>query len=390
MSDKRTLVLNVGPQHPSTHGVLRIVLELDGEVVVDARPDIGYLHTAIEKTAEHRTFTQAITLFDRADYLAPLSNNLGYVLAVERLLGLEAPPRAQAVRVMLAEITRIASHLVWLGTHAIDLGAMTVFLYAFQQRELALDLFEAVSGARMHQSYFRIGGLRDDLPPGFEAQVERFLSGFPAKLDEMEDLLTKNPIWLERTKGIGTILVEEAVALGLSGPNLRGSGLAWDLRKSNPYSSYESYDFDVPTGQNGDVYDRYLVRLAEMRQSVRIAQQSLSRLPGGPINADAGKIVPPPKELIGRDMESLIHHFLLWTDGFPVPRGEVYQAIESPRGELGFVVISDGGPRPYRVHIRGPSFVNLQALAQMCHGRLIADLVAIIGSLDFVMGEVDR
>jgi NADH-quinone oxidoreductase subunit D len=384
------MTLNMGPQHPSTHGVLRLVLELDGEVVVRCVPHIGYLHTGIEKGLESKRYQQGIPLTDRLDYLAPLSNNLAYVLAIEKALGLTVPERGQTIRVLLTELTRIKSHLVWLGTHALDVGAMSVFLYCFREREQILDLYEAVSGQRMMSTYFRVGGLAADLPPGFEGQVQTFLEAFPRRLAEYEALLTENPLWRQRTVGIGTISREDAIALGLSGPSLRACGVAYDVRKAHPYSGYEAYEFDVPLGKTGDVYERYVVRMAEMRQSHRIALQALGRLTPGPINVGDPKIIPPPKPLLKKSMEALIHHFKLYAEGFSVPPGEVYQVIEAPKGELGVYLVSDGSPRPYRVHYRAPSFVNLQALSRMVEGRLVADVVAVIGSLDIVLGEIDR
>jgi NADH-quinone oxidoreductase subunit D len=390
VSTDRTMVLNMGPQHPSTHGVLRLLLELDGEVVVRCVPHIGYLHTGIEKGLESKRYQQGIPLTDRLDYLAPLSNNLAYVLAIEKALGITVPDRAQTIRVLLTELTRIASHLVWLGTHAMDVGAMSVFLYCFREREQILDIYEAVSGQRMMSTYFRVGGLAADLPPGFEQQVQAFLTTFPDRLAEYEALLTRNPLWRQRTVGIGTIKAGDAIALGLSGPGLRASGVTYDVRKAHPYSGYERYEFDVPVGKAGDVYERYMMRVAEMRQSHRIANQALQRLSPGPINVADPKLVPPPKRLLKTSMEALIHHFKLYSEGFSVPAGEVYQAIEAPKGELGVYLVSDGSPRPYRVHYRAPSFVNLQALPRMVEGRLVADVVAVIGSLDIVLGEIDR
>jgi NADH-quinone oxidoreductase subunit D len=384
------MTLNMGPQHPSTHGVLRLVLELDGEVVVKCTPHIGYLHTGIEKGLEGKRFQQGIPLTDRMDYLAPLSNNLALVLAIEKALGITVPERGQTIRVMLAELTRIKSHLVWLGTHALDIGAMSVFLYCFREREQILDLYEAVSGQRLMSSYFRVGGLAADLPPGFEDRVQAFLESFPDRQAEYEALLTKNPLWLQRTMGIGTISRDDTIAFGLSGPVLRACGVSYDVRKAHPYSGYERYQFDVPLGKNGDVYDRYMVRLAEMRQSWRIASQALQRLQPGPVNVADPKLVPPPKQLLKRSMEALIHHFKLYSEGFQVPPGEVYQPIEAPKGELGAYLVTDGSNKPYRVHFRAPSFVNLQALSKMVEGRLVADVVAVVGSLDIVLGEIDR
>jgi NADH-quinone oxidoreductase subunit D len=387
----QTMVLNMGPQHPSTHGVLRIVLELDGEIVISARPHIGYLHTGIEKNCENKTYSQAITLTDRLDYLAPLSNNLCYCLAVERLIGLEVPKRAQYIRVLLTELTRVASHLVWLGTHAIDLGAMTVFLYCFREREEIMRIFELVSGQRMMTSYFRIGGLALEPPPGWLERIARFMDTFPGHVDEYETLLTHNRIWLARTKGVGMLSREDAIALGVSGPTLRGSGVAYDVRKMFPYSSYEEFDFNVPVETAGDCYARYLVRVAEIRESIKIILQALKVVPpAGPIRTEAPGIVPPTREDMKTSIEGLIYHFKIFTEGFAPPPGEVYQCIESPRGELGFFVASDGSAKPYRVKVRAPSFVNLQAVSKLVEGRLIADVVACIGTTDIVLGEVDR
>jgi NADH-quinone oxidoreductase subunit D len=387
----QTMVLNMGPQHPSTHGVLRIVLELDGEIVISARPHIGYLHTGIEKNCENKTYSQAITLTDRLDYLAPLSNNLCYCLAVERLIGLEVPKRAQYIRVLLTELTRVASHLVWLGTHAIDLGAMTVFLYCFREREEIMRIFELVSGQRMMTSYFRIGGLALEPPPGWLERIARFMDTFPGHVDEYETLLTHNRIWLARTQGVGVLSREDAIALGVSGPTLRGSGVAYDVRKMFPYSSYEEFDFNVPVETAGDCYARYLVRVAEIRESIKIILQALKVVPpAGPIRTEAPGIVPPSREEMKTSIEGLIYHFKIFTEGFAPPPGEVYQCIESPRGELGFFVASDGSAKPYRVKVRAPSFVNLQAVSKLVEGRLIADVVACIGTTDIVLGEVDR
>ncbi|MGO9274171.1 MAG: NADH dehydrogenase (quinone) subunit D [Terriglobia bacterium] len=384
------VILSMGPQHPSTHGVLRLVLELDGETVVRSIYDIGYLHTGFEKSFETKTYTQCITLTDRMDYLAPLSNNLGFCLSVEKLLDLEIPPKAQWVRVLLTELTRIQSHLVWLGTHAIDLGAMTVLLYCFREREEILKIFEMVSGQRMMTSYFRIGGLSLEPPLGWLKRVKAFIDMFPPRIDEYEGLLTRNPIWLRRTQGVGVISARDAVAIGLSGPSLRGSGVKWDLRKNLPYSSYDKFDFDVPTRTEGDVYARYMVRVAEMRESVKIVRQAMEGMPEGPIKANAPHIVMPDRESMKNSIEGLIYHFKIVTEGFHPPVGEAYQAIESPRGDLGFYVVSDGSPKPFRCHLRAPSFANLQALPKMIEGRLIADVVACIGSIDIVLGEIDR
>lgn len=384
------LTLSMGPQHPSTHGVLRLVLELDGETVVTIKPDIGYLHTGIEKTAESKTFHQVITLTDRIDYLCPLSNNLCFVLATEKLLGLEPPPRAQYLRVMLNELTRLNSHLVWLGTHAMDLGAISMMLYCFREREEILKMFEMISGQRMMTSYFRVGGLALEPPPAYFAAVRRFLSTFSSRVDEYETLLTKNTIWLGRTKGVAVISAEDAMAWGVSGPSLRASGPALDLRKTNPYSGYEKFDFKVPTRTDGDVYARYLVRVEEIRESAKIIQQTLDGLPEGPVKAAAPHIVMPDREKMKTEMEALIYHFKIVTEGFRVPAGEVFQSIESPRGWMGYYLVSDGSAYPVRMHVRSPSFVNLQALPKMCEGRMIADVVACIGSIDIVLGEVDR
>ncbi len=384
------MVLNMGPQHPSTHGVLRLLLEIDGETVVRIMPDIGYLHTGIEKTCEAKFYQQVVPLTDRIDYLCPLTNNLCYCLAVEKLLGLEIPPKAQWMRVLLNELTRINSHLVWLGTHAMDIGAMTVFLYCFREREDILRLFEMVSGQRMMTSYFRIGGLALEPPLGFFDKVQDFVKRFPDKVNEYESLLTSNPIWLKRTKGVATMSAEDAIALGASGPTLRGSGVDIDLRRDMPYSGYEKFKFRVPVATEGDVFARYMCRVQELRESNSIVQQALDGMPDGPIKADAPKVVLPDREKMKTQMEALIYHFKIITEGFTVPPGEVYQAVESPRGEMGYYVVSDGTAKPYRVHMRGASFANLQALPKMCEGRLIADVVAAIGSIDIVLGDVDR
>ena len=385
------MVLNMGPQHPSTHGVLRVVLELDGEIVLTAKPDIGYLHTGIEKSCESKTYSQCITLTDRIDYLAPLSNNLCFCLAAEKLIGIEVPKRVQYIRVLLTELTRITSHLVWLGTHAIDLGAMSVFLYSFREREEIMKIYEYVSGQRMMTSYFRIGGLALEPPPDWLDRVQRVVEAMPAHIDEYETLLTENRIWMGRTKGIGNLTAQDAIALGASGPLLRASGVAYDIRKVFPYSSYEEFDFNVQTQTAGDCYARYQVRIAEMRESLKIIKQAMGKIePSGPFRADVPGVIPPSREEMKTSIEGLIYHFKIFTEGFAPPPGEVYQAIESPRGELGVFMASDGSPKPYRVHFRAPSFVNLQALAKLCEGRLIADVVACIGTTDIVLGEVDR
>jgi NADH-quinone oxidoreductase subunit D len=386
-----TMVLNMGPQHPSTHGVLRVLLELEGETVIKAQPDIGYLHTGIEKTCEAKTYSQAITLTDRLDYLAPLSNNLCYCLAVEKLLAIEAPPRAKYVRVLLSELTRIASHLVWLGTHAIDLGAMSMFLYCFREREEIMKIFEFVSGQRMMTSYFRVGGLAVEPPPGWLERVARFVDIFPSRIADYEDLLTQNRIWMARTQGVGVLSAEDAIAMAVSGPSLRGSGVPYDVRKVFPYSGYDEFDFEICTQTAGDCYARYLVRIAELRESLKIVRQAMDKVPSeGPIRTEAPGIVPPQREKMKAEMEALIYHFKIFTEGFSPPPGEVYQLVESPRGELGFYVCSDGSPKPWRVKVRTPSFVNLQALPRLVEGRLLADTVACIGTIDIVLGEIDR
>ncbi|HYV75559.1 MAG TPA: NADH dehydrogenase (quinone) subunit D [Candidatus Binatia bacterium] len=384
------LVVNMGPQHPSTHGVLRLLLEIDGETVVRMAPDIGYLHTGIEKTCEAKFYQQVVPMTDRIDYLCPMTNNLAYCLAVEKLLGLEIPPRGQWLRVMLNELTRINSHLVWLGTHAMDIGAMTVFLYCFREREQLLRLFEAVSGQRMMTSYFRIGGVAVEPPLDFFNRVKAFNDAFPEKVDEYEGLLTKNPIFVNRLKGVALLSREDALALCATGPTLRASGVDVDLRRDVPYSGYENFKFNVPTSTVGDVYARYLVRVAELRESQKIVQQALEGIPEGSVKADAPKVVLPDREKMKTQMEALIYHFKIVTEGFTVPAGEVYQAVESPRGEMGYYVVSDGTAKPYRVHMRSPSFANLQTLSKMCEGRLIADVVAAIGSIDIVLGDCDR
>jgi NADH-quinone oxidoreductase subunit D len=385
-----TVLLNMGPQHPSTHGVLRLLLELDGEVIINCIPDVGFLHTGIEKNMEAKTYEKAAVMTDRLDYLNTTGNVLAYSLAIERLADLDVPPRAQAVRVIICEMQRIASHLVWLGTHALDLAAMSMFLYCFREREAILDILEMCSGQRMMTTFFRPGGLWRDVPADFEIAVRRFVRMFPARIDQYHALLTKNPIFMDRTRNIGKISAEDAINWGLSGPSLRGSGPAIDLRKMQPYSGYEQYDFDVPTGTHGDVYDRYLVRMEEMRQSLRIIQQALDKLPVGPVRSNNRKYVPPPRAELGTSMEAVIHHFKLWTEGFLLPKGSVYSPVESPRGELGVYLESDGGPHPHRVHWRTPSFIHLQALPILAKGHLVADLVGIIGSVDIVLGDSDR
>jgi NADH-quinone oxidoreductase subunit D len=389
-SSDQHMVLNMGPQHPSTHGVLRLVLEIDGEIVVRVYPEIGYLHTGIEKTCEAKFYQQVVPLTDRIDYLSPMANNLCYCLAVEKLLELEIPPKAQWTRVMLTELTRLNSHLVWLGTHAMDIGALTVFLYTFREREEIQRLFEAVSGQRMMTSYLRIGGLAMEPPLDYFDRIRGFIHTFPEKIDEYSNLLTGNPIFINRLKGVGLLSAEDAIALGVTGPPLRASGVDFDLRRDMPYSGYEKFDFKVPISTVGDTWARYEVRLIEMRESVKIIQQALDGMPEGPIKADAPKIVLPDREKMKTQMEALIHHFKIVTEGFAVPAGEVYQGIESPRGQMGYYVVSDGTAKPYRVHMRNPSFATLQAIETMSKGRLLADLVAVIGSIDIVLGEIDR
>jgi len=385
-----TITLNMGPQHPSTHGVLRLVVDLDGEVVRKVVPHIGYLHRGMEKIAESMTYYQFIPYTDRLDYLAPLSNNVAFVLAVEKLIGLEVPPRCRAIRVLCCEIARISAHLLWLGTGALDLGAATVFFHTFREREILYNLIELITGTRMTTSHTRVGGLARDLPERVIPELKEFLRSFPSKVDEYEKLLTRNKIWIKRTQDVGRISAEDAVDLGLTGPNLRGSGVEFDIRKVFPYSGYEQYDFEVPVGGAGDAYDRYLVRIEEMRQSARILNQVAANLPGGPINADDPKVVLPPKQKVLTSMEELIHQFIIVTEGIPAPEGEIYHAIEAPKGELGFYVKSEGEKSPYRLKIRSPSFVSLQAIPLMAKGLMISDLVAVVASLDPVMGEVDR
>ncbi len=386
----RLMTLNMGPQHPSTHGVLRIMLELEGETIRKAVPDIGFLHTGIEKQCETRTWQQAVTLTDRVDYLSNLSNNLVYALAVEKLLQLEIPPRAQWMRVMLAELTRINSHLVWLGTHALDIGAMTMFFYCFREREDILRLFEMFSGQRMMTSYIRPGGLALEPPRGWEKAVGKFIRAFPSKVDQYESLLDANPIWKVRTQGVGFISLEDMLDLGVTGPMIRGAGLKWDIRKSEPYSSYEKFNFEVPTRKENDVYARYQVRLAEMRESAKIVVQALEGMPDGPWQADAPHVLLPDREKMKTQMEALIYHFKIVTEGYRVPAGEVYQAVESPRGEIAYYIVSDGTSKPYRIHMRTPSFGNLQALGVLLKDTLIADSIAALGSMDFVLGDTDR
>ncbi len=385
-----TMLLNMGPQHPSTHGVLRLLLELDGETVVNCIPDIGFLHTGIEKNMEAKTYQKAEVMTDRLDYLNTVGNNLAYSMAVEKLVDLDVPARAQSLRVILAELQRIASHLIWLGTAALDVAAMSTFLYCFREREDILDILELVSGQRMMTTYIRPGGVWRDVPVEFEKAVRDFVKMMPKRVDMYEDLLTRNPLFLDRVLGIGKISGEDALNVGMTGPGLRASGVNWDLRKARPYSGYEQYDFEVPTHTEGDVYARYLVRVQEMRESLKIVEQALNKMPLGPVRSNNHKFVPPPRSEIGTSMEALIHHFKLWTEGFNAPKGYIYSAVESPRGELGVYLESDGGSKPYRVHWRTPSFDNLQAMPLMSKGVFVADLVAIIGSIDIVLGDVDR
>lgn len=385
-----TMLLNMGPQHPSTHGVLRLLLELEGEEIINCVPDVGFLHTGIEKNMEAKTYEKSIVMTDRTDYLNPMGNGLVYCLAIEKLCELDVPERAQIARVILTELTRLNSHLVWLGIHGLDLGVTSTMTYCFREREVLLDIFELVSGQRMMSTYFRPGGLWRDLPEEFPDAVQYVLDTFPARIDDYESLLTRNPVFVDRTQGVGFMSAEEAMAWGLSGPTLRASGVNYDIRKAEPYSSYERFEFDVPVGKHGDVYDRYLVRMEEMRQSLRIIEQGMNMLEPGPFRSDNRKYVPPPRAELGRSMEAVIHHFKLWTEGFNPPKGEVYVAIEGPRGELGCFLASDGSPKPWRVHFRDPSFIHIGALHKMGPGHLLADLVAIIGSIDIVLGGCDR
>jgi NADH-quinone oxidoreductase subunit D len=390
MATTETMTLNMGPQHPSTHGVLRLVLELDGEVITKITPHIGYLHRGVEKLSEHRTYHQILPLTDRLDYLAPMSNNLGYILAVEKLMAVEVPERAETIRIIMAELTRLQSHLVWIACHALDIGAMTVFIYAFRERETIMEIYELISGARMTSNFFRVGGLSQDVPEEFVKKVSDFIDVMPGYLDQYEGLLTTNPIWLKRTIGNGVISAEDAIDFGITGPALRGSGVDLDLRRDNPYGGYEKYQFKVPVGENCDTFDRYKVRLVEMREACKIVRQGLDRLKPGPVLADCPQVCYPPKESVYNSIEGLIHHFKIASEGFPAPEGEVYQGVEAPKGELGFYIVSDGGNKPERLRIRPPSFVNLQAIEKMSKGTMIADLVAVIGTLDIVLGEIDR
>ncbi len=386
-----TMLLNMGPHHPSTHGVLRVLLELDGEQIVNAVPDVGFLHTGIEKTIESKTYEKGVTATDRMDYLSPLSNNMAFCLAVEKLVDLDVPPRAQLIRVICLELQRIASHMVWLGTHAIDLGAMSVLLYAFREREKVLDMLEMLSGQRMMGSYFRPGGVWRDITSDFKPTLVKFLGEFPRAVEDYQRLLEKNPIWVDRTQGVGVIEPERALAWGMTGPALRGSGVNWDLRKSMPYSGYEQFTFNVPLGEHGDVYDRFMCRILELWESMKILHQALERLEDrGPFRSDNRKFVPPPRSELGQSMEAVIHHFKLWTAGFDAPDEEVFAAVESPRGEIGCYLHGTGGNMPRRVHFKTPSFMHISSLPLLTQGHFIADLVAIIGSVDIVLGDCDR
>jgi len=388
-----TMLLNMGPQHPSTHGVLRLLLELDGETIINCVPDIGFLHTGIEKNMESKTYQKAEVMTDRLDYLNTVGNNLAYCLAIEKLAELDVPERAQVIRVILTELQRIASHLIWLATQSLDLAAQSVFLFCFREREVVLDILELVSGQRMMTTFIRPGGLWRDIPVGFESAVQNFLDYFPARIDQYDGLLTKNPLYIDRTKKVGVISAEDALSWGLTGPTLRGSGIAYDLRRVQPYSGYDEYDFTVPIQTAGDVYARYMVRMEEFRQSLRIIEQGLSRLKdlkGAPVRSTDRKYVPPPRSELSTSMEAVIHHFKLWTEGFSLPKGYIYLPVESPRGELGVYLESNGGTKPQRIHWRTPSFTHLQALPILSKGLLVADLVAIIGSIDIVLGDADR
>ncbi|HMU93890.1 MAG TPA: NADH dehydrogenase (quinone) subunit D [Anaerolineales bacterium] len=385
-----TMLLNMGPQHPSTHGVLRLLLELDGEIVVNCIPDIGFLHTGVEKNMEAKTYQKAEVMTDRLDYMNTMGNNLAYCMAVEKLVDLDVPVRAQALRVILVELQRIASHLVWLGTSGLDLAAMSMFLYCFREREQILDIFELVSGQRMMTTYFRPGGVWRDVPVEFEKAVRDFIKIFPKRIAEYESLLTKNPLFIDRMVDIGYLSKETALSYGVTGPTLRASGVDWDLRKVRPYCGYEQYDFNVPTRTEGDTYARYLVRIEELHESLKIVEQALNKLPLGPVRSENRKFVPPPRSEIGVSMEALIHHFKLWTEGFSAPQASIYNAVESPRGELGLFIEGDGGPKPLRMHLRTPSFDNLAVVPQIVKGHLVADLVAILASIDIVLGDIDR
>ncbi len=386
----REITLNMGPQHPSTHGVMHLILHLQGEKIMKAEPDIGYLHRGMEKIAENLLYGQFVPYTDRLDYLSSMTNNLGYVMAVEKLVGLEITERAKYIRVIVSELSRISSHLLAVGAWGLDLGAITMVIYAFREREMVLDLFEMLCGARLTYNYMKIGGLRGDLPPGFKEKCAEFIKIFPKRVDEYETLLTGNRIWLQRNKGVGVISAKDAIDLGLTGPSLRGSGVKWDIRKDEPYLVYDRLDFDVPVGTNGDCFDRYMCRVTEMRQAASIISQALQQIPDGPVNAEAPDIVSPPRQDVYNNMEALIHHFKIVSHGFKAPVGEVYASIEAPKGELGYYIRSDGTEKPFRVKIRAPSFVNLQGIDPMSRGAYFADVVSVISSLDPVFGEVDK
>ncbi|MEK7712912.1 MAG: NADH dehydrogenase (quinone) subunit D [Nitrospirota bacterium] len=388
--ETRELTISMGPQHPATHGVLRLVLTLDGETVIKCTPHVGYLHRGIEKLGENRTYLSALPLTDRLDYISSMNNNVGYVNAVEKLFGIEAPERAKFIRTMVAEMGRISSHIVWLGTHVLDIGATTPFLYAFRERERILDLFETLCGARLTVSYPRIGGVRNDISQEFLDELYEFVLEFPDRMDDYETLVTENRVWKKRTVGIGVISAEEAVNWGLTGGMLRGSGVNYDVRKHAPYDAYDRVEFDVPLGENGDCYDRYLVRIGEMKQANRIIKQCIEKLPTGPVMADSPKFTLPPKDMVLKDMEHLIHQFVLITKGPVAPEGEIYSATEVPKGELGFYFVSDGAGKPYRMRVRAPSFVHASILPKLCEGGFVADVIANIGSIDIVLGECDR
>lgn len=390
MATQQIMTINMGPHHPSTHGVLRVILELDGEVVVNAVPDIGYLHRGVEKLSEDKKYLQVLPLTDRLDYICSGTNNLSYILAVEKLLGIDVPRRAQYVRTVFAELTRIVSHLLWLGTHAADIGAVTVLMYTLREREDILDLLEETAGTRMMLTYFRPGGLANDILPDFQTKIKTFLDKFDVKVHEYERLLTKNRIWMKRTQNVGVISREDAISLGLSGPAARAAGVDWDIRRDEPYEAYDEIEFDVPVRTAGDIYARYMCRIDEMRQSSRMLRQLIEGIPEGPFIERSAKYVYPEKERVKGSMEAMIHHFKLVIDGLAPPAGEAYSSIESPKGEIGFYIVSDGSPKPYRLRIRPPCFVNLQSLLTMCKGNMVADVVAVIGSLDIVLGEIDR
>ncbi|NTU60454.1 MAG: NADH dehydrogenase (quinone) subunit D [Deltaproteobacteria bacterium] len=392
MAETRNMIVNMGPQHPATHGVLRVVLELDGEIVVKATPHLGHLHRGLEKLAETKTYHQALTLTDRMDYTGALINNLGYILAVEKLLDIEAeiPARANVMRVLLCELQRLAGHLLWVATHALDIGAMTVLFYAFRERETIHDMLEDVTGARLTPSFMRVGGLAQDAPPVFFEKARKLVKELPGRIDEYEGLLTQNKIWRARTEGIGIMDKDECIRYSLTGPVLRAAGVQWDVRKAQPYCGYETYDFEIPTGTVGDVFERYLVRLAEMRQSIRIVDQALQRMPDGPVMLDDPRFTPPPKQDVYEHIEALIRQFKLMSVGYKAPVGDVYASVEATKGELGYYLVSDGSEKPWRFRVRPPCFINLQALEDMIVGRMVADVIAVIGSLDIVLGEIDR